>query len=305
MHVREALTRLFREEQKGTSQYILVAVGASTQMLQDSTTDPSEVLRAVEGKDFEKLFLGGRQSSTQAELLDFRRALDEARSACDNAEPQCESMKLNLPTRANQIASQERISTLSFLSQFRSLVQGLARGTERRTIILFSDGFQLVPGKEAFELLAAYFPGMPFIPLRTVDRMQELEPILHLAANSNIPIYTIDSRGLYTSGLYGASNPGGVAAVMPAVLSVVNQSASAAADTLSGIAAATGGTPFQDNNNILNGLERAFADGRQYYVLAYVPGGLRSDGTFHSISVRMRESNLVVNAKRGYWASAN
>jgi VWFA-related protein len=305
VQVREALSRRFREEQKGTSQYIVVAVGASTQIVQNSTTDPADVLRAVESQDFERLFLGSRQGSTQADLLDFRRALDEARSACDNAEPQCESMKLNLPARANQIASQERISTLSFLSQFRSLIQGLARGTERRTIVLFSDGFQLVPGKEAFELLAAYFPGLPFVSLRAVDRMQELEPILRMAANSNIPIYTIDSRGLYTSGVFGASNPGGVAAVMPAVLNVVNQSASAAADTLSEIAAATGGTAFQDNNNILNGLERALADGRQYYVLAYVPGGPRSDGTFHSISVRMRESNLVVNAKRGYWASAN
>ena len=214
-------------------------------------------------------------------------------------------MKRSLPGQANQIASQERIYTLGFLKQFRALVQALARGTERRSIILFSDGFQLVPGKEAFELLAAYFPGIPFVSLRSVDRMQDLEPILRLAANSNIPIYTIDSRGLYTSGLFEASDPGAVPAVMPAVLGVMNQNASGAGDTLSEIAAATGGTAFQNSNNILNGLERAFADGRQYYVLAYVPSSSSSDGKFHSISVRVRESKMLVSAKRGYWASAN
>ncbi len=40
--------------------------------------------------------------------------------------------------------------------------------------------------------------------------------------------------------------------------------------TLSEIAAATGGTAFKNSNDLFTGLERAFADGREYYVLAYV-----------------------------------
>ena len=85
----------------------------------------------------------------------------------------------------------------------------------------------------------------------------------------------------------------------------MDQNASAAGGTLSEIAATTGGTAFQNSNNILSGLERALADGRQYYVLAYVPSSSLSDGKFHSISVRVRETKMVVSAKRGYWASAN
>jgi len=138
--------------------------------------------------------------------------------------------------------------------------------------------------------------------LRTVDRMQELDPILRLAANSNIPIYTIDSRGLYTSPYFDASNPGGVASVTPAVLSVMNSDASEAGGTLSEIAAATGGTAFQNSNDILAGLQRAFADGRQYYLLAYVPAN-PADGKFHAISVRLRDKKMVVKTKRGYWAT--
>lgn len=129
--------------------------------------------------------------------------------------------------------------------------------------------------------------------------------LLVLSVRCNIPVYTIDSRGLYTSGFFDASNPGGVPAVMPAVLSAMNQNASAEGDTLSEIAAATGGTAFQNSNNILSGLEKAFADGRQYYVLAYVPTSPNQDGKFHSIFVRVRESKLLVSAKRGYWANTN
>jgi VWFA-related protein len=143
------------------------------------------------------------------------------------------------------------------------------------------------------------------LQLRATDRMNDLEPILRLAANSNIPIYTIDSRGLYTPAFFDAANSGGTAAQMPAVLGLMNQTASEAGDALSEIAAATGGTFFQNSNNILSGIERAFADGRQYYLIAYVPSAPKSDGKFHAISVRVRDSKVVVSAKRGYWATAN
>jgi VWFA-related protein len=85
----------------------------------------------------------------------------------------------------------------------------------------------------------------------------------------------------------------------------MNQTASEAGDVLSEIASATGGTSFQNSNNILTGLERAFADGRQYYMLAYVPTSAKSDGKFHAITVRVRDSKQTVKAKRGYWATAN
>jgi VWFA-related protein len=171
-------------------------------------------------------------------------------------------------------------------------------------MVLLSDGFQLVPGKQAFELLDAYFPETRS-SLRTVDRMTDLESVLRLAANMNIPIYTIDSRGLYGQGYFDASNPGSASRLAPKVLGIMNTVASEAGDTLSEIAAASGGTAFKNSNDIFAGLERAFADGRQYYVLAYVPVNANPDGKFRAISVRMRDGKLSVNAKRGYWAVGN
>jgi hypothetical protein len=47
---------------------------------------------------------------------------------------------------------------MSFLDQLRNLVQQLARGHERRTVVIFSDGFQPMPGKQAYDMLAGYFP---------------------------------------------------------------------------------------------------------------------------------------------------
>jgi VWFA-related protein len=303
VYIREALSKLFHSERAGDAEYVVISVGASMQVLQQPTRDPASVLKVVDSKDFQKLFLASRKSSTEDDLRSFRRSLDEARAACDAGDPSCPGLKRRLPSEASEIAELDRLYTRAFLSQFRSLIEQLRRAAGRRTVILFSDGFQLVPGQLAYQLLSAYFPEFRSAALRTVDRMPDMEPVLQLAANSNIPVYTIDSRGLYTSPFFDAASPGSVARMAPAAMSAIDGNAMEAGQTLSEIAAATGGTAFRNSNDLLNGLQRAFADGREYYMLAYVSGNSNPDGKFRAISVRMRDSKLVVNAKRGYWAT--
>ena len=304
VHIREALSKLFRSEPAGDAQYVLISLGQSMQILQNTTADPAEVLKVIEGKEFQKVLSSNSKNVMGVELRNFQRSLDQARAACDAGEPECPPLKAGLPFQANSIAGQDRNNTLGFVSELRALVDQLRRQPGRRTMILFSDGFQLVPGKMAFELLAAYFPNLQGISLRAVDRMQELEPLLHLLADSNIPVYTIDSRGLYASSFFDASNGAVSLRLAPAVLSIVNQNATDAGLTLSELAAASGGTAFHNSNDILAGLQRAFADAREYYLLAYVPSNSRSDGKFHAISVQVRDKKLVASAKRGYWATS-
>jgi VWFA-related protein len=238
VHVREALSKLFAAEQPGDAQYIVVAVGRSTELLQNTTSDAGSVLKAIQSKSFEKLYLASTRRIGQSEMLRYRRELDEVRALCDAGDPSCPARKQPLPGEAQQIAIEDRMETTAFLRQLRSLVQQLAQGTDRRTVVLLSDGFQMVPGREAFDLLTAYFPEIPFISLRTIERIQdELEPVLRMAANSNITFHTVDTRGLYTQEFFSAANPGGSARMLPAVLNAMNRSASEAGDTLVEIAA--------------------------------------------------------------------
>ena len=79
--------------------------------------------------------------------------------------------------------------------------------------------------------------------------------------------------------------------------------AAAAGNTLREVAAATGGTALHDSNDLFGGMQRAFADARDYYTLAYVSTNANYDGKFRAISVQVRKRNAAVNAKRGYWAA--
>ncbi len=129
-----------------------------------------------------------------------------------------------------------------------------------------------------------------------------IEPIFKLAVKGNVPIYTIDSRGLYTSPGLDASRSMNLS-VAQQVDRVLNDIGTDEGLTLSEIAAATGGTAFRNSNDLLTGLKKAFADGREYYMLAYVPTNEAQDGKFRKIEVRVRDNQAAVSAKRGYWAT--
>ena len=53
-------------------------------------------------------------------------------------------------------------------------------------------------------------------------------------------------------------------------------------DAMNYLAAVTGGVFYHDSNDILKGLRQSFADGRQYYVLAYNSSNQASDSKYRT-----------------------
>jgi len=319
--VREALKKLFEQERSDDSQYVVVALGASAEMVVNVTRDPAAVLAVFQSKRLQKIFLDGQMGGLNAEMERFRRNLVQTREACDLVAQDkmyqglCESGMARANSESTQIGELERTLTTGFLREFRALISQLARARDRRTVILISDGFGIEPGREAYSLIDAYFPfgSHCLVPrivncqrsglTNTVRMQEEFEPILQLAARSNITIDTIDSRGLYGQKAFDASNAGNPSSVDGGVGRAERGAAASAGNTLMEIAEATGGTAFHDSNDLLAGLQRAFADARDYYTIAYVSDNANFDGKFRAITVEVRGRKVVVNAKRGYWAA--
>ena len=76
-----------------------------------------------------------------------------------------------------------------------------------------------------------------------------------------------------------------------------------ATDSLAQLARSTGGTFFENNNDLLKGIREAVDDGREYYVLSYIPDNAASDGTYRKIQVIVNGGKWQAHAKAGYWAS--
>ena len=160
---REALAKLFQQEHSDDSQYVVVALGASAQVVLNVTPDPAAVLAVFQSKRFQKIYMDGQLGGTGAEMERYRRDLNEIRAACNMAsdppmQAKCASGLARLYSVSSELAELDRTLTIGFLRQFRSLVAQLARGRDRRTIVLLSDGFQIEPGRAAYSLMDAFFP---------------------------------------------------------------------------------------------------------------------------------------------------
>lgn len=302
--VRESLQKFFTSEPPGDSQYGVIAIGQPMAIIQNLTRDPAKALAALDDKAFFKMFSGSRSSSISAEMRGFMRHLGEVRALVDAKDPSGPPQRDALPAEAEGLAGQDRDHTTILLSGLRDLVRQLAKGTEHRTLLLISDGFQISPGRDAWQLLQAYFPELTHLSFRGLERMQsEFESVVKVASHSNVIINTIDSRGLYTQSWTDASMPTPNVRVMPAVIAAMNTMQSEAGMTLTEFAAATGGTSYQDSNDLFAGIRQAVAEGRNYYTLGYVSTNAAMDGKFRNITVAVKGRKVTLKTKRGYWAT--
>jgi VWFA-related protein len=150
-----------------------------------------------------------------------------------------------------------------------------------------------LPGQHVIVLISpGFFTSGP-------DALTIKSEILDIAARSNTTINTLDARGLYTANL-GAEVAN---RVDPASQRLINQyreqSKDADTEVMQELADGTGGT-FFDNNNDLEGGVKALVSGAEYrYVLAFSVSNAKLR-VQHSLKVKVDQPGLTVQARRGY-----
>ncbi len=175
--------------------------------------------------------------------------------------------------RALQFGMNEAITSLYTL---QDLIKSMSVLPGSRTIVMVSPGFFM-----------------------TEDHRLNENDIFDKAIRAGVTINTLDIRGVYTfmidTSTSGHSSP---------VLAQADQTeASLDSDILAEFAAATGGTFFNNDNGIADGLKQLGARPEYVYVLGFSPDNLKNDGSYHGLKVTLKNgANLKVEARRGYWA---
>jgi VWFA-related protein len=226
---------------------------------------------------------------------------------------ECVGPKKSVEGLVNSSAERTQIFTEFYLKELRAVVDDLSHMPGNRTMILISDGFNLVPGRELYGVMKAYFPNDDRWQLNDRDTTAHLEPILRRAAANNITVYGLNSSGLGSSGGAGAvfqasnngpSTRGAAQTIMPQINTEAARVIYENGTTMAALAKATGGVFIENSNALLSGIQRAFSDTRDYYVLGYIPSNEAMDGTYRTIAVKVKDPKASVRAKAGYWAPA-
>jgi VWFA-related protein len=315
--VRSSLRKLFKRQEAGGSEYALVALGRLPTVVQDLTRDPAAVLEALKSKELQRAIEQSEKSNLREQRSEILKLLEDycrrcpcmgARSSSSGDASVCSGYLRKIEMWARGAADERNLQTVNFLRNLRALVERLGTRPGKRTLILISDGFSEDPGQELFSLMADYVqdPGL-LLGNATTDARTMVEEILRSALARNVTFYTLDSRGLYIppAAGYDASSDLRVERttilVPPAIEEQKEMQSSADQDALRQLAAETGGVFSANSNDLFKGLQQAFADGRAYYLLAYVPDHVAGDAKFHAIEVRVEGKDLDVRAKKGYW----
>jgi VWFA-related protein len=329
--IREALENLFEKEKPADAQYVLIDIGRQLQVLQAATSSPLAILLKLRSTAFQNAMAGLDASALSAQLQSLRTRMDDfcKRCACGNRSGQgsCNSEMDTLKQSIDADAERWTAPTFSMLEQFKSVVEELAKLPTGRTLILVSEGFNINPKREFYQVVSAYLPNVPQFKL---DDSKDLDPGLHealkVATERGVIIDTVDPRGsatasLASTGSMDASAPSGASGDYSMLgtnrsntrspRNVATQNADAKANpfpsqesvSMVQLARATGGVYFHNSSDLLKQFRSAIADGREYYVLSYVPKNSARDGKFRTIRVETSDAKLTVRAKSGYWAA--
>jgi VWFA-related protein len=135
------------------------------------------------------------------------------------------------------------------------------------------------------------------------EQQAEKNELLDRAARAKVVINSLDARGLYTDPTFDAGRRIYDVSANLVKTRYYREEASAQADVLAELAVGSGGSFFQNSNDLGAGFERLAGTPESYYVLGFSPQNLKIDGTFHNVKVAVKSlRGISIAARRGYYA---
>jgi hypothetical protein len=189
--------------------------------------------------------------------------------------------------------------------------QQMARGAAQRELAIGDQEVRVTFAvlKDTIRRMSA-MPGQRTLVLASpgfvvnFDMFSEKTDVLDRAIRSNVMISTVDARGLWVDPEFDASRPGAYNSFIQRVKSQYDRDAARAqADILSELAVGTGGSFFENNNDLQEGFKKVALPPEYVYLLGFSPQNLKLDGTFHALKVSLKDpEGLNLQSRRGYYA---
>ena len=297
-HTRRALKKFVDEQMQDGDLVAIIRTGAGIGALQQFTSDKTMLAAAIERVKWNPTGSGGISSFAPIRPS-FADQVQAEGGELNPGEPG------NL---ANGQASFEDFQTSAFatgtLGALRFVVEGMAELPGRKSVILFSEGWNMFErdehGFSQSGRVASY-----------------LGRLIEQANRASVVFYTVDARGLEYTGPTAAdqltvpSASGGTPVPGPRAYSaVISQRSGQLFDTqagLSTLAEETGGFSIKNNNDLASGVRKVLED-QSYYLVGYEPDADTFDADkrkFNKIEIKVTRPGLTARYRSGFFNVAD
>jgi len=256
------------DEKMSPDDLVAVAtIGSTLQILSDFTSEKEQVRSVLEKfSAADGTAFSAVDASTQA--------TDEAASSQTDDTTTTDVGAQELDTFNNDVR----------LRALKTLAEALAPIQQKKAILYFSSGMQR----------------------NGTDNQVELRAAVNAAVRANVAIYPVDSRGLQAvvpGGSARQGSRGGLSAFTGSAVTQQFTQLAAQQETLTTLAADTGGTAFLDSNDFGEAFGQVTKDISSYYILGFASTNTDRDGRYRRITVRLRnKSDAKIEAREGYYA---
>lgn len=289
-YVRRALKKFVDEQMQEGDLVAIIRTGAGIGALQQFTSDKRQLYAAIEKVKWNPLGRGriGAFNPIEPTMLEMKKAMGD--TTVDE-----EDLKAEKDFLRSASDFQESIFATGTLGALKFVVNGMSTLPGRKSVILFSDGFQIFNRSEG---------GMQDAS-RVLDFLREL---VDLANRSSVVFYTLDARGLQTTNPTAQDNiidPTG-----ERLQQTMSERSTELFDTQQGLiylAKQTGGMPFVNQNDMSVGIRRVLDD-QSYYLIGYQPDSETFDAKtrrFNKFSVKVKREDVLIRYRSGFFNVAD
>lgn len=266
----------------------IYALGAKLRLLQDFTTDLSElknVINAFRGQSSHLL-----PSSTGTPDTPVVQGM--AAQVLQSMAPQLLAQIENF-TQEN-LAEQTGRRVQSTLAALNSLARTLAGYPGRKNLIWITESVPMM-----------IVPDFKKASARDRDFTEQVAITANLFTDAQVAVYPIDARGLVGSPFYDAANNMSGQSAMGGVVRAEGALAEEllnAHSTMEDLAAKTGGKAYFNHNDIAGAVRSDIEDGATYYSIGYYPTNKDWNAQFRRIQISSKRPGVKLRYRLGYFA---
>jgi VWFA-related protein len=284
----------------------ILALGNDLSVLQDFTTSPQLLLAAARSYKGERTAVdvespkieipvttgpgGGipAQANVQGPPVDSGTEVSEGTYVLNSFQELADSLKRF--DKAVSVDNQDA-RVRATLAALRTISRAVVGYRGRKALIWFSAGFP-------FSLALDETMDLEF----SKSYRDQIRQAAALLSDADVAVYPIDARGLVTVGALADPTTPATQGPPDKSLAAVTWQKFNTESTMDHLARDTGGEVFRNTNDLNGALQAAIADSESCYVLGYYPERKNWDGKFHNLKVVVRNKELRIRSRTGYFA---